>query len=366
MTLAVLAGVISFGVLKSVAFADSGGSVQFEAASADDISSRNMAVYAGADRYETSRLVSATVAESGSYYGLIVVSAANGKFADALCASGLSGVLGYPLVLIDGSRDALSETGIAQISELTGGAQANIIVIGGEQTISDSLMRDLSDYGMVSRISGEDRYATSEAIYTYGTKHGGWPDDYAVVAKGNDFPDALGAASFCTAHKAAMLLTDAGNAELETYIVRDTEHVDEIVIVGGSESVSDTKAAALGSGAVRISGTDRYDTNLKFASWQLDHDMSMANVGIATGRNFPDSLGSSFLLSMDCSVLLLISPYSDFSSEESDNNIYDFLKNNASQIYGVRVFGGENSVSAATKSVIRTSIGGAWTITNYR
>ncbi len=311
-----------------------------------------MSVYAGADRWQTANMIASSVAECAPFAGVIVCSGANGKFADALCAAGLSGLLDYPVVLVNGSTDTLDQSSADAIEALLVNNQADIVILGGTSTVSTGIETDLSAFGNVIRVAGDDRYATAEAVYDYGSANGTWSDDYAVVAIGNNFPDALGAASFCTTYAVPMLLTNQNSEEIESYVTDATARVSDIIIVGGTTSVPDAKANTLGT-TTRMDGTDRYDTNLKFASWQIDHGMSLNGAGIATGTSFPDSLGSSYLLSLTKSVLLLSSP--------TDNSaLYDLLGTNASGIHTVSVLGGENSVSADTRTAIQTAIGGDW------
>ncbi len=319
---------------------------------------KTMTVYAGENRYETANAIAAAVAEQGPYKGVIVCSAASGKFADALCASGLSGVLDYPIVLTDGSLDSLDAGTAAAISALFGGGQGDVIVLGGSSTISNGIRIGLGAYdtsGAAYRIAGEDRYDTADAIYAYGAKHGsGWSTDYAVLAVGNNFPDALGAASFCTSMAVPMLLTNQNSDDLEAYAANAAAKANEVIVIGGTNSVSDAKSNSFAK-TIRMAGVDRYDTNLQFAAWQIENGMTLNGAGVATGTNFPDSLGSSYLLSLTNSVLLLSSP--------TDNSaLYSLLSGNASDINAISVFGGDNSVSADVKAEIQSAIGGEWEV----
>ncbi len=321
-----------------------------------------MSVYAGENRYMTANLIANAVADAGTYEGVIVASGANGKFADALCASGLSGVLNYPIVLVDGSGSYLNEETAGIISRLVDG-KGEIIVLGGTETICDDIADGLAFFdinGGVERIAGEDRYDTAEKIYRFGSSRGVWSSEYAVLAKGNDFPDALGAASFCASNKVPMLLTNQNTEQLSDYISDAAKAVSQVVIVGGTLSVSQQKEDELKkySNVVRFGESTRYGTNFAFANWQLSHDMSIESAGIATGVTFPDALGSSFLLSLTKSVLLLTS-----KTEFENTAIYALLSDRASSITEVNVFGGENSVSAETRSAVQ-SVCGTWEIVN--
>ncbi len=325
---------------------------------------KTMTVYAGSDRYETANLIATSVADYGTRSGVIIASGVNGKFADALCASGLSGVLDYPIVLVNGGGTGLDSGTQTVLRNLLAGGSGDVVVLGGESTVSADIAAALLAYdnnGSVTRISGDDRYATAQEVYNYGANHGGWATDYAVLAIGNNFPDALGAASFCTSNKVPMLLTNQNSESLDSYVTNAAQAANEVLIVGGTASVSSAKEATLKNYATveRFGESTRYETNLAFANWQLSHGMFLENAGIATGTSFPDSLGSSYLLSITKSVLLLTA-----QDEATNANLYSLLKNNASSITKISVLGGSNSVSAATKDAIQSSIGGVWKTVN--
>ncbi len=313
--------------------------------------------YAGEDRYDTSNLINAALAKMKTYDGVIVCSARDGAFADALCAAALSGLLDYPIVLTNGSLNALDADTANTVSDLFGGSKGDVIVLGGTATVSAGVRDGLSAYdstGSATRISGDDRYATADAIYTYGAKHGrGWPCDYAIVVQGNNFPDALCAASFCSEKASPMLLTDSTTTSLEPYVASAAQVVGNIIIVGGTTSVSAEKERALESYAnvQRFGGDTRYTTNLSFVEWELGCGMHLNSIGVASGQSFPDALGSSSFLASSASVLFLAS-----QTEAVNDALYAFISANKTDIETVNIFGGRASVTGRTKAAIREQL----------
>ncbi len=315
--------------------------------------------YSGDDRYHTSHLTNtdATLIQKGCI-GIIVCSGENGKFADALCASGLAGKLGYPIVLTNGSSSTLDSRTCESIETYIGSGKVDVIILGGENTISANVANELgasydSD-GVVTRICGDDRYATSEEVYLYGENHGGWPAEHAILTKGNDFPDALSAASYCATKGAPILLTDATSAALPFYVLEVAAKTNlDIVIVGGTNAVSSEKENPLTwyAGVERIGGNSRYETNQSFVTWELSHGMNLSTLGIATGETFPDALSSGYFLSMTNSPLLLVS-----TSEDTNANVYSLLENERDSINSVLIFGGTDSVTQATEDSIKDSL----------
>ena len=137
-------------------------------------------------------------------------------------------------------------------------------------------------------LSGVNRYETCLRISQEGWAEG---SDYAVLATGANFPDALSAAPLAAKYGAPILLVKPGELEaaLEAEITRLA--VKTIFIAGGtgavSQKVEDTLKAK-GIAVTRLSGKDRYETSVAIAK-QLDVNQN-TTVFLATGANFPDAL----------------------------------------------------------------------------
>ncbi|MEV8267589.1 cell wall-binding repeat-containing protein, partial [Microbacterium sp. NPDC076911] len=113
---------------------------------------------AGRDRYATSAAISVDQFAPG----VATVYLASGEsFPDALSAAAAAGAAGVPVLL---SRSTALPAEI--ISELARLRPEKIVVLGGENTISDSVLHAAEAYATdgVTRIAGRDRYATSAAI----------------------------------------------------------------------------------------------------------------------------------------------------------------------------------------------------------
>jgi len=141
------------------------------------------------------------------------------------------------------------------------------------------------------RLQGANRYATMAAIASesYSTA------STVILAKGNDFPDALTASALAGVLDAALLLTDATSNTLtsDTRTQIDRLAPSRVIIVGGNESVSSTVERDLrsqfGDAAVsRYSGASRYETALDI------YRNGLGNWGdtaiIVTARTFADAV----------------------------------------------------------------------------
>lgn len=138
------------------------------------------------------------------------------------------------------------------------------------------------------RLSGINRYATSSAVAL-----SKWTQsDYAILAFGEDFPDALSAAPLAKKYNAPILLTETNAIPEETLNTIVQLKVKNIIIIGGAGIISSAvqdKLNSMGIITSRIFGQDRYETSIKIAE-QLDN---VTEIAIVTGESFADALSIS-------------------------------------------------------------------------
>jgi len=133
----------------------------------------------------------------------------------------------------------------------------------------------------VQRIFGVDRYATSAAIArdTFGTSTA--PIGNAVVANGNDFPDAVIGASYLSGYygPGPVLLTRPHDLPTSTVDVLGQLRIPRPKIVGGTSAVDlaverrlQTLVSVYGTAGevTRYSGSDRYATGARLARTIFD------------------------------------------------------------------------------------------------
>lgn len=139
-----------------------------------------------------------------------------------------------------------------------------------------------------NRLSGNNRYATSSAVALSKWNQ----SNYVVLAYGEDFPDALSAASLAKKYNAPILLTKTNTIPEETLDTIKQLKVKNIIIIGGTGVISPAvqdKLNSMGITTTRIFGKDRYETSIKIAE-QLDN---VNEIAIVTGENFPNALSIS-------------------------------------------------------------------------
>ena len=253
---------------------------------------------AGDDRYGTAVQIS----EQNFGPGVpVVYVAAGANYPDALSAASAAALAGGPLLLTAASW--LPSAVGAELSRLT---PAKIIVVGGEEAVSDTVLNALKSYAPeVTRESGADRYATSRAVasaaFTTATT--------AFIASGRGFPDALSASAAAGVQHAPVILVDGAATSLDsaTAALLGGLGVARIVVAGGNVAVSQGVADALAGIApvTRLGGSDRYDTSL------LVNDAffpTAEKAYLASGMNFPDALAGAAVAGRDAAPLYIVQP----------------------------------------------------------
>lgn len=180
-----------------------------------------------------------------------------------------------------------------------------------------------------------------EAIFD-GTFSGGegLPMDI-IVARADDYPDALSAGPLADVLNAPILLnpTDSLNADVAAEITRlgslGGARSTTVHVLGGTNAISGPVAAAiLGLPAVndvvRYQGIDRYQTATSIAAatvnWygiQSGADLEEVNAYLTTGINFPDALAAGAAAAFNDGVVLL----TDGETLDRRGFTEDFLEN---------------------------------------
>lgn len=186
------------------------------------------------------------------------------------------------------------------------------------------------------RLAGQDRYKTSVEI----SKTGWFSADTAVLATGENFPDALCSAPLAKQLNAPILLTERNILNSDTERELSRLRVKKVFIVGGPGVVSEyveSQLRAKGIECIRLFGSDRYQTSLKVANY-LSNNFKMAKeIAVATGVDFPDALSiSPIAASIGMPVILVPKDY-------LQTGLDDYIKNNL--ISKTYVVGGNDIIS---------------------
>ena len=163
------------------------------------------------------------------------------SFPDALSGGAVAGLRGGPILLSE--MDSIPAATAAALSALRPGA---IIVLGGAGVVSEGVRAALAAYatsGSVTRLAGEDRYATSVAISrsAYGASGGAT----TFVATGTAFPDGLATGPVAALVPGPLLLVAPNR--LPSAITAELQRLApaRVVILGGTGAVSDGVVQAI-------------------------------------------------------------------------------------------------------------------------
>lgn len=143
----------------------------------------------------------------------------------------------------------------------------------------------------ITRISGSDRYATSVAA----SRATGWTGGPVFLASGASFADALAAGPVAAAERGNLLLTmPTGLPQAVADRIAQLAP-SEIVIVGGTGSISSTveqQAQSLAPLVTRISGSDRVETSMLLLDRMRTKGVVPSDVWVVSGTNFADALAA--------------------------------------------------------------------------
>jgi hypothetical protein len=143
----------------------------------------------------------------------------------------------------------------------------------------------------VSRVSGADRFSTAAQAAALAYPGGGV--EAVVLARSDDYPDALAGGVLAAAKGGPLLFVDGSTLGSTTQTAIHSQLADDgtVYILGGTSAVPASVAnqvAELGYKVVRYAGTDRYGTAVAIANALGDPSTVM----LATGINFPDALAA--------------------------------------------------------------------------
>jgi putative cell wall-binding protein len=253
----------------------------------------------GSDRYGTAHGLSLFTATGGDVYVTT-----GDTYPDALAASAQAGADGAPVLLVR-STGVPAET----VTALQRAKPSRIVVVGGATRIPTTVLDALKPFagaGGVTRVAGEDRYATAGEL----ARSGGSPVPVAYVATGTDYPSALVAAARAASQGAPVLLTRPTALPAATIAALQDVRPERIVVVGDTGEVSSSVASALASHATtgqvqRIAGSSPADTAATLAVQQAG---GVDAVYVATSATFPDALAAAARAGHQDAPVLLTSP----------------------------------------------------------
>ncbi|MFK3960877.1 cell wall-binding repeat-containing protein [Guptibacillus hwajinpoensis] len=156
----------------------------------------------------------------------------------------------------------------------------------GRASDHDPMLVKIQMENNVDRTSGETRYETAVEI----SKKGWESAETIVIARGDEFPDALAGAPLAYKYDAPILLTEQN--KLNAAVKKEIERLGakKAIILGGTSAISsytEYELKGLGLKVDRIGGATRYETAVNIAA-KLDGTPEKSI--LANAFNFPDAL----------------------------------------------------------------------------
>lgn len=303
----------------------------------------------GQNRYETATAISKEGWTSADY---VIVASGEG-YADALCAAPLSKKYNAPIILTESSE--LNEKAKEEIKRLNA---KHVFIIGKYGSVSEEAEKQISALvADVKRLGGKDRFETSVIV----AKELG-SIDKVTVTSGYGFADALSIASIAAQSNMPILLTNKDQLPevVQSYINDNRAAIKNFYAVGGIGVISDAAASQMSSNIVRLSGKDRFETNLKIMEYfkdQLKFDsLYVVQADGPTGKEFADALSGSALAAKTSSPMILT--YNTVSEE-----VENFVKTNSKSGTNFIALGGEGAVPETLVSRLANILSGSTSTT---
>ena len=156
---------------------------------------------------------------------LIVVSGEN--FADGLVSSALAQIKNATIAITPSNE---VHERLKQYLNLNKNLK-NIYIVGGEKSISKNVENKLSKYANVQRISGANRYETSEKLAKEIS------DSKYIVVSGENFADNLVAGSLARKDKRAVVLSKRADF---SPMIKEISKDKDFIVVGGNLSIDES------------------------------------------------------------------------------------------------------------------------------
>lgn len=245
---------------------------------------------AGQDRVETALKIS----QKGWNSAQTVILCENNDYPDSIAATPFAVNLNAPILLTKG--DSIDPRVVKELQRLS---PEKVILLGGTACLQTAIEKELDKLLLEwERIGGVDRYETSVLLAKE------LSSDSLILANGDDFPDALSAATYAGIKQIPIVLTSTTlpDSVIKYYQETAPQH---LIVIGG-EAVIPSKELTKNNFTIetRLAGYDRYGTNAEVVSFVKDTYESN-DLFLASGITFPDAVAGTVLASKFKAPLLL-------------------------------------------------------------
>jgi putative cell wall-binding protein len=285
---------------------------------------------AGTDRYLTAVAISEAAFPNGAP-GVVITTGLN--YPDALAGASLAYLTG-PVLLVGAKMSQ------AVKDEITRLKPERAVILGSTKVVSATIESYLKGKGItVQRFGGADRYATAALIARETAKI--WGSEFwktAIIATGENFPDALAASPMSAVMGMPILLVKRNAVPAATKAMLTELGITETFLCGGTSVINAAVEGQLPS-PYRRGGANRYQTTAMIADhmW-MNWGMGVEYFALATGENFPDALVGGAFTGAYGGVLYLTPP------DALHSEVVIRIERDHDRLKWVDVFGGKSVV----------------------
>jgi len=244
----------------------------------------------GQDRVETAL----SIAQKGWTSAQTVILSEYTDYPGSIAAVPFAASLDAPILLTRG--DKLDPRVITELQRLN---PQKVFLLGGEAGLTSTIETGLESLSLSwERIDGANRYETSVRLAEQ------LSSDSLIIVNGDDFPDALSAASYAGIKRIPIVLTSKTIPPSVAEYTKKTQ--PQHVIVIGGEGVVPTEALTKEGINIetRLGGQNRYETNAQVVEYMKDA-VESDDLFLASGMDFPDAVaGAGLAAKLKASLLL--------------------------------------------------------------
>lgn len=184
--------------------------------------------------------------------------------------------------------------------------------------IAGLLVSNVNAEVTTKRLAGKTRYDTCQEV----SKNGWTTSENVIIANGENYPDALGAAALSYKYNAPILLAHGKSLKENPILISELKRLKpkNIIILGGIAVISQGIEDSLRQSEYtlqRVSGDDRYATSVNIAE-KLGN---VSEIAIANGEDFAGSLSMAPVSGVNNTPVILV------SKDTVPSSIKAYLKN---------------------------------------
>lgn len=239
---------------------------------------KNFKRLGGNDRFATNSII---VDEMNVQNGTPVVIVNGFNFPDALSVSSVAGSKGYPIFM--SKQNAIGDSTVQKISAIN---PSKVYMIGGEGALSNNIKNQLKsnlsylkDEDIV-RINGSNRYETSLKINDYFKLD----SKYAILANGENFPDALSGSALASKLNAPIILTYGKNTDNQKNYLDSSDYTN-ITILGGQGSVENDIENSFNGTKLDLKGQFQGGIITDLKTFDINNDGKLENIILTMNEN---------------------------------------------------------------------------------